>query len=267
MIKCKKNYIGKKFNHLTIIKQVDDFVNPKGNHRHRPQFLCQCDCKQDNPNTVVVRLDSLKSGHTSSCGCVKINSTLKLSENNKKPIKESSNLELDLCDNEHQLYGRCKTSNTDNYFYFSMADYDAIKNYCWYENIKQPSEYRCLVTTINGVPTPMHKVLGMFNPDHINRNPLDNRRENLDNSASKQIQMQNRGLQKNNTSGCKGVSWNIQSKKWRARITVNYKEISLGLFDKKDNAIIARLIAEKKYFDKRSWQIQLMKQYQLLDKD
>jgi hypothetical protein len=79
--------------------------------------------------------------------------------------------------------------------------------------------------------------------------------------------MQNRGLQRNNTSGCKGVGWNIQTKQWRARIKVNNKEISLGLFDKKDNAIISRLKAEMKYFDKRSWQVQLMKQYQLLDKD
>lgn len=79
MIKCKQNYIGKKFNHLTVIEQVDDFVS-QSNNRHRPQFLCQCDCKKDNPKTIVVRLDSLKSGHTASCGCVKLKHTLELCE-------------------------------------------------------------------------------------------------------------------------------------------------------------------------------------------
>lgn len=71
---------------------------------------------------------------------------------------------------------------------------------------------------VNNKPITMHGLLGMNNPDHINRNPLDNRRENLDNNASKGIQSQNRGLQTNNTSGCKGVHWVKKDKRWIAQI-------------------------------------------------
>lgn len=266
MIKCKQNYIGKKFNHLTVIEQVDDFVS-QSNNRHRPQFLCQCDCKKDNPKTIVVRLDSLKSGHTASCGCVKLKHTLELCEENRSHLRENKYLELNLQESKYAPFGRCKASNTGNYFYFSMCDYEAIKDYCWYENIKKPSNYSSLITTINGKPVPMHRVLGMYYPDHINRNPLDNRRENLDDSASKQMQAQNRGLQRNNSSGCKGVGFHRASNKWRARIKVNNKEIILGLFDKKDDAVMVRLVAEKKYFDRRSWQTELMTRYNLLNGD
>lgn len=263
MVKCKQDYIGAKFNHLTVIKQVDDYVT-KQNKKPKAQFMCECDCKQDNPNFVIVRLDSLKNGHTSSCGCVKLNKTLELSQNNKKPIKDSQFLELNLTDKEHSLYGRCKASNTENYFYFSMTDYETIKDYCWYENITNSSDYHRIVTTIDGKPVAMHSLLGMFYPDHINRNPLDNRRENLDETATKQIQAQNRKLQRNNSSGCKGVGWSKSAKKWRARIKLQNKEINLGLFETKTDAIIARLKAEIENYDKRSWQVQLMMKHKLV---
>ena len=265
MIQCKQNYIGQKFNHLTVIKQVDDYVSPNSNHRPRPQFLCQCDCKVDNPNEIIVRLDLLKSGHTASCGCLQLKHTLEMSNNHRKPMENNEYLELNLTDNKHTPFGKCKATNTDDYYYFSMCDYEKIKDYCWYVNIHHHSGYHRLVTCINGVPISMHQVLGMTNADHINRNPLDNRRENLDNSATKIIQSQNRGLQSNNTSGCKGVNWHKQANKWRARIIINHKEINLGLFNHKSEAIKARLLAEMKYFDKRSWQIQLMNKYQLLN--
>lgn len=113
MIKCKQNYIVKKFNHLTVIEQVEDFVSPI-NNRHRPQFLCQCDCKEDNPNTIVVRLDSLKSGHTTSCGCMKLKHTLDLCEAKRQPMKNSEFLELNLKDENHSLFGRCRANNSED---------------------------------------------------------------------------------------------------------------------------------------------------------
>lgn len=60
--KCKyckaQNLIGQKFNRLTVIKRIirDEKV----------MWQAQCDCG----NTIIVRADSLKSGHTKSCGCL-----------------------------------------------------------------------------------------------------------------------------------------------------------------------------------------------------
>lgn len=76
--------------------------------------------------------------------------------------------------------------------------------------------------------------------DHINHNRLDNRKENLRICT---VQENNR-----NKSNVDGVSWRNDRSKWRAYITVDNKQIYLGLYDKKEAAIKARQEAEIKYF-------------------
>lgn len=66
--------------------------------------------------------------------------------------------------------------------------------------------------------------------DHINGVRSDNRITNLRNATASQNQW-NKVLQKNNTSGVKGVSWHTSNKKWRASITKHGKLTHLGLFD------------------------------------
>lgn len=59
-MKIKENYVGKTFDRLIIIKEVD-----KDNNGKR-KFLCKCSCG----NEKIVRLNDLKSGKTKSCGCL-----------------------------------------------------------------------------------------------------------------------------------------------------------------------------------------------------
>ena len=96
----------------------------------------------------------------------------------------------------------------------------------------------------------MHRLINKpsvgFEIDHINRNKLDNRKENLRIVTRSQNQM-NRVIQKNNTSGYKGITWNQKRKKWQAQIMVNYKCIILGCFVEIKYAIIARKKAELIY--------------------
>lgn len=54
-------------------------------------------------------------------------------------------------------------------------------------------------------------------------------------------------LHKGNKSGHKGVSWMESRKKWRAYIGFQGRNITLGYFDKKEDAIKARELAEEKY--------------------
>ena len=61
-------------------------------------------------------------------------------------------------------------------------------------------------------------------------------------------QSQNVRKSKANKTGTTGISLHKNSKKYRARITVNYKEHCLGVFDKIENAIEARKQAESKYW-------------------
>lgn len=66
--------------------------------------------------------------------------------------------------------------------------------------------------------------------DHINGNTFDNRIENLRECDLSQNQY-NRKISKNNSSGIKGISWNSQKNKWRARIIVDGKDCCIGHFD------------------------------------
>ena len=80
--------------------------------------------------------------------------------------------------------------------------------------------------------------------DHINRNPSDDRWCNL-REASRQCNIRNRGMFKNNTSGVKGVHWHKQHEKWYAQIRVSGKLKHLGYHDDFTEAVAHRLAAEQ----------------------
>lgn len=84
--------------------------------------------------------------------------------------------------------------------------------------------------------------------DHINGNPLDNRRSNL-RVVSHQENMMNKKNYKNNTSKIKGVNLNKKGL-WVARIQVGNQRIFLGSSKDKAKAEKLRLEAEEKYFGK-----------------
>lgn len=52
---------------------------------------------------------------------------------------------------------------------------------------------------------------------------------------------------KNNTSGAKGVAWNLEKERWEAYIGVHGKRIRLGYFSRKEDAEEARKNAERRY--------------------
>lgn len=55
-------------------------------------------------------------------------------------------------------------------------------------------------------------------------------------------------LHSGNKSGHKGVMWNKHRSKWTATIGFKGKQIFLGNYEDKENAIKARLAAEERYF-------------------
>lgn len=184
----------------------------------------------------------------------------------RKPMKNNPSLVLNIEDINYQPYGICRTYNTKQYYYFSMSDYEKIKEYCWSEHINKNTGYHSLRAKVNKKVISMHKLLGLYNPDHINRNPLDNRRENFNVHTTNREQCLNQGLRKDNKYGCKGIEWRKQRNKWQARISVNGKQKYLGLFDNKEDAIISRLKAEIEYYKDKQylWQKELMKKYDLI---
>ena len=84
---------------------------------------------------------------------------------------------------------------------------------------------------------PIHRfVLGLtdgtLHVDHINHDTLDNRTINL-RAVSPRMNAWNR---RDNKSGFPGVSWNKETKKWRAQLNLNGKQTHLGYFSSKEEA-------------------------------
>ncbi|RLA83961.1 MAG: HNH endonuclease [Epsilonproteobacteria bacterium] len=82
--------------------------------------------------------------------------------------------------------------------------------------------------------------------DHINHSRYDNRWINL-REVSYLKNGQNHSKHKDNSSGCTGVSWHKNNKKWQSFIIIKGEFISLGSYDKFSCAVDARKNAEVLY--------------------
>lgn len=80
--------------------------------------------------------------------------------------------------------------------------------------------------------------------DHWNRNKLVNQFENLKLVTSAQNKY-NYGLLSTNTSGFRGVTWDIIHKCWSMYIHRRNRKVCLGNYKDKEKAIEARLRAER----------------------
>lgn len=118
-------------------------------------------------------------------------------------------------------------------------DYEELSKYNWWCNsdgyairieYKSGEYYRQIF-----MHKEIHKVPEGFQVDHINRNVLDNRKSNLRTATPSQNQA-NREVQKSNTSGYKGVSYDKKAGKWRSSITKDGKQYHLGFYEKKRDA-------------------------------
>lgn len=83
--------------------------------------------------------------------------------------------------------------------------------------------------------------------DHINRNPLDNRRENLRLCTHRHNTWNGRAHSDGRT-GIRGVSYRKKEKTWVAYISINRKWTHLGYFKSKRKAVAVRKLAEKKFY-------------------
>lgn len=96
-----------------------------------------------------------------------------------------------------------------------------------------------------------HLIIGIplkgYEVDHINRNKLDNRKENLRVIPHSQ-NMKNQSKRKSK-SGYTGVWLHKNTGKYEARITVDYKTIYLGVYNTAEEASEIYNQARQKYFD------------------
>jgi hypothetical protein len=127
------------------------------------------------------------------------------------------------------------------------TDSELVNRYAWFAEDYR-GKFRARAT---GTKIYMHRLI-MGDPpdgheiDHINGDALDNRRSNL-RFCTRSQNAQNRGKRKGTTQSLyKGITRN--KKGWQARITVDGKRISLGLFKNELEAALAYDTKAKELF-------------------
>jgi hypothetical protein len=233
--------IGKKYGRLLIL---DQYYKPaKGGKRDF--CLCQCDC---GSKTKEINGKNIRMGAVVSCGCY--------GEELKHITRKKYNA-YDLSGD----YGICYFFNKDDgFFIFDKEDYDKIKGFCWYDSHGYPA------TQIPRTKkrTSVQNIIMDINQqgivaDHINRDRRDNRKENL-RITTQQKNNINKGMMSNNTSGVIGVYF-TEDNCWEVLLVLNGKKIFRARYIIFEEAVIARLNAEIKYFGEFSPQKHLFEQY------
>ena len=127
-------------------------------------------------------------------------------------------------------------------------DYEHLSNFKWHF---APPGYARRHNGFGNNCVLMHRDIlnlkGNEQCDHINGDGLDNRRKNI-RPCRPSENYKNRKVNKNNTSGKKGVTWHKCANKWQAMIMFNGRQIYLGKFKDLDEAANAYKKAEKLYY-------------------
>lgn len=133
------------------------------------------------------------------------------------------------------------------FFLIDKEDYGLVSQFIWhidkggYVITKQGSKVFKLHRYIMGITD-----VAFPEVDHINRKREDNRRCNL-RFSDRSGNCINKNLLPSNKSGKSGVYWSSSVNKWVAQINKDNTRYYLGCFDNLDDAIEARVSAEKIY--------------------
>ena len=230
---------------LTVIRQVEDYVNPNTGAKHA-RWECECSCEKHN--RIIAVGAQIKNGSIKSCGCHKA----EISRINGMVNKKYNDFHTEI-DEDGKTYFVGKSSNSDDVFYVSSEDYDIIKGYCWRVNVDKRNGYKRLITSIHlpnrkcKIKTIWSIITGYDYVDHKDGNTMNNRRENL-RESNHLLNMQNRKTHKNNKSNEPGIG--VINKKYTASIRFDNKEYNLGTYKDFETALLVRIRAEAAVFDK-----------------
>ena len=238
-----KDESGKRYGRLLVVEYA---YTKKG----AAYWKCQCDCG----GSVVTQGASLRRGYVESCGCLQSELVSKRMKGSIPPNKKY---------NKYDLSGNCGVGflSDGEKFYFDKEDYDKIKRYYWRKN---DSGY--LIGGYREGNVRIHRVImnlmDVSEPfvDHKDRNPLNNRKENLRlcNDAENAF---NNSLRSDNTSGFTGVSYNKCMNKWETYICIGGNLIKGGYYKNIEEAVRVRLNLEKEHFGEFAPQQHLLKKY------
>ena len=225
---------GLTFGRLTVVRQTN-LKSQRASDNGAYLWECVCECG----NTCYYsRYSLITPNGVRSCGC--------LYEDSRYEIAKKY-CEYDL-DNYDFGIGYC---NNGTYFFFDKEDYEKIKDYSWWYDGRY-----VLAHTLYGdkFTTPiirLHRLVmdiedrEEIEVDHKNLIRYDCRKVNL-RKATRSENNRNKDVSIFSQIGVTGVR--KENNKWSASITVNKKDIRLGLFENVEDAINARHKAEIELF-------------------
>lgn len=204
----------------------------------REFWYCQCDCG----NITLVDKYKLCSGETQSCGCLQKERTSQASK------KYNTYIFDDEC-----CYIYCEDKNYP--IIIDKEDYDKIKGLYWQNSLggKPPKGRPAHKNKDGSVIFIYHYILGIKDihnqvVDHINRNYLDNRKENLRLVTVKENS-------KNHLA--KNFSYSKLQNKFEVTLGLDYTTLHLGFFDSITQAHIHAHNMRIKYYGEYAWDYNL----------
>lgn len=242
----RRSLVGRKFGRLLVLGYIG---KDKGGNR---LWKCVCECGKNHISPTY----ALNNGSVKSCGCIR-DEQRKKKKLNKYEFKEDF------------VVGY--SSNKNIKFYIDKDDYEVVKQHTWYINSKG---YVATRAKRNNEESPVYTmflhrlIMNLGETDnyheeeveHIDRNPLNNRRNNL--MIKKHSEnMLNKSKYKNNTSGVTGVNWSKSKQRWVVRV---YKDSRVAFYTTKTSfkeAVESRLKAEKEIFGEHAGQRHLFDLY------
>lgn len=216
---------GQKFGMLTIIEPGKDAVRPNDGRRYYT-YRCRCECGRE----ITVEEPSLAYGRTQSCG--------RHANAGKYGTKRPNGHRIvkDVCFIKLQ-------DGTEAIV--DAEDYPGISKYRWHRN----SKHGYVMSGTYGYLRQkqrkprlirMHEiVMGRKNIDHINGNPLDNRKANLRPFESFSENAINKPVDSKNKTGYFGV-YRRRNGTYCAKLQWKSRQIHLGTFKTSEEAAKAR---------------------------
>lgn len=212
---------------------VESLAYSKG---QRLFWNCRCRCG----NHKVIRGDCLRSIKTDYCKvCKPRNKVVEMKDLPPDKQVEVRNRTYGIYKNTFVLDGDTVYGYTSNQecFLFSRSDLSVAKRHTWSRKHFRDGWY--VYTTVKRKYTNFHTVIfdnegSGLQIDHINRDKMDNRRENLRLCKGQQNSF-NKKPSKSNTSGYKGVFHHC-SGKWVSTIGFCRRQIGLGPFETREQA-------------------------------
>jgi AP2 domain-containing protein len=212
------NMVGKRYGRLRVLELAES--KPRN-------WLCLCDCGSG----AMVRGDHLRGGLIRSCGCLQAEARRRRTEN--EIIVKDSTAKI--------ILGGAKGMVAT----IDRVDVEKVRGWRWgvfngYAGGKRGRhKFIYLHRLILGTTAP--------SVDHRDGDTMNNRRYNLRPTTQKGNGANHKTLNKNNTSGFRGVTFSKAKRRWRAQIKSDYRVRHLGYFNTPEKAARAYDEAAKEH--------------------